>query len=364
MKAQDAYRLRLRPLLCSTVVAFVVPLLPMAPASAQGCGGPQDCALYRDQLQYLSSFENLPNTAAGQALLTSNLSTIIDIYQNATYAQRNQSIVNATTGPSSQITTNIWSMISNLALTPFPGPVTPVGALAINASSFQNGSAGAAFVPLAAGVASTANIATAMATNSTISNAIAPLLTTALNAPQIGTLKDAFSAYNRFYNLATASPAATYPYPNTGGATPTFPATADLRPYQISTTIFNAPWTTLPPIQQLWPLAGALQWTTGGSAPNTEWGQNENVPAFPSGHSTMGNTAALLNAILVPQAYQSAMVSALEFGLSRNVLGVHYPLDIIGGRILAYYSLTQMLSGNPLYAGVGSTTFAASVSNA
>ncbi len=93
-----------------------------------------------------------------------------------------------------------------------------------------------------------------------------------------------------------------------------------------------------------------------------QWAGNQTSGAFPSGHSTYGNTTALLHAIMFPQAYQSLMVSGQQFGLSRNILGVHHALDIIGGRMLAYYTMTQLLSGNytltdvPSFAGVPAYT--------
>jgi autotransporter-associated beta strand protein len=43
------------------------------------------------------------------------------------------------------------------------------------------------------------------------------------------------------------------------------------------------------------------------------------------------------------------MWSAQQFGLSRNIIGVHYPTDIIGGRIAAYYTMAQVLANNPLF---------------
>jgi autotransporter-associated beta strand protein len=367
MKGPDVHRFNRRQLLCTTALAFSLPLLAAGPASAQvNCSvSGVNCTLARDQYPILQSFANLPSTAAGQALLNNTLSTVINIYQNATTAQRNQASVNANT-ETSQLQYHMWGMISGLPLTTSsPAGPDQLTALAINASSFQNGSAGTTFVPLGAGVASSASLASTMANGlpTAVNNNILSLLSTALSAPQIEAMKVSFGSYNAWYNLGQATPFATYPYPSQPGTTPTFPASQDLRPYQISAAIANTPWSALPASQQPWSFAQVTQWNAGPSAPSTEWGQNENSPSFPSGHSTMGNTTALLNAILMPQAYQSQMVSALQFGLSRNVLGVHYPLDIIGGRILAYYSLTQLLSGNPLYANLpGAATFATNVS--
>ncbi|MCU0208938.1 hypothetical protein N8H20_21000, partial [Mycobacterium tuberculosis] len=81
----------------------------------------------------------------------------------------------------------------------------------------------------------------------------------------------------------------------------TFPASQDLRPYQLTSAIANAPWSSLPASQQPWAFAQAAQWTAGSGWQDSNWGTNENSPAFPSGHSTMGNTTALLYAMMVPQ---------------------------------------------------------------
>ncbi len=59
-------------------------------------------------------------------------------------------------------------------------------------------------------------------------------------------------------------------------------------------------------------------------------------PSFPSGHTTYAYTDGILLAMLVPQQYQSMLARAADYANSRIVLGVHYPLDIIGGRALAH----------------------------
>ncbi|MCJ2139297.1 phosphatase PAP2 family protein [Methylobacterium sp. E-066] len=71
-------------------------------------------------------------------------------------------------------------------------------------------------------------------------------------------------------------------------------------------------------------------------------------PSFPSGHTTYAYTSGYLLAMLVPQQYQSALLRASEYGENRIVLGVHYPLDIIGSRALAAYDLAQAFT-NPAY---------------
>lgn len=73
--------------------------------------------------------------------------------------------------------------------------------------------------------------------------------------------------------------------------------------------------------------------------------------SFPSGHTTFGYTTSLLMAMLVPEAYTRQLTRASEYGNSRIVLGAHYPLDIIAGRALASYDVSQMLNNNSKYLG-------------
>lgn len=78
-------------------------------------------------------------------------------------------------------------------------------------------------------------------------------------------------------------------------------------------------------------------------------------PSFPSGHTTYAYTDGILLAMLVPQQYQSMLARAADYANSRIVLGVHYPLDIIGGRALATYDLAQAFT-NPAYINNAATT--------
>lgn len=55
--------------------------------------------------------------------------------------------------------------------------------------------------------------------------------------------------------------------------------------------------------------------------------------SFPSGHTTTAYEAGVTLATLLPQLAPEILARASEQGNDRIVLGVHYPLDIIGGRI-------------------------------
>jgi membrane-associated phospholipid phosphatase len=55
--------------------------------------------------------------------------------------------------------------------------------------------------------------------------------------------------------------------------------------------------------------------------------------SFPSGHTTTAYEAGITLATLVPELAPEILARASENGNDRIVLGVHYPLDIVGGRI-------------------------------
>ncbi len=64
------------------------------------------------------------------------------------------------------------------------------------------------------------------------------------------------------------------------------------------------------------------------SKPETDGG-------FPSGHTNASYLAAIALAYAVPERYQELMTRASEMGDDRIVAGMHSPLDVMGGRVLA-----------------------------
>ncbi|ACT13261.1 phosphoesterase PA-phosphatase related [Pectobacterium carotovorum subsp. carotovorum PC1] len=70
--------------------------------------------------------------------------------------------------------------------------------------------------------------------------------------------------------------------------------------------------------------------------------------AFPSGHTNTGYTDALLLAEMIPERFVPLIDRGARYGYSRIVLGVHYPLDVIGSRMLAERNVAHYLN-DPQY---------------
>lgn len=66
--------------------------------------------------------------------------------------------------------------------------------------------------------------------------------------------------------------------------------------------------------------------------------------AFPSGHTTTAYQAGITLATLLPELAPQILARASEAGNNRVVLGVHYPLDIIGGRMNGEIALASRWS--------------------
>ena len=71
--------------------------------------------------------------------------------------------------------------------------------------------------------------------------------------------------------------------------------------------------------------------------------------SFPSGHTATSFAAALVLARAVPQRAWLFYVLAAAIGFSRIYVGVHYPLDVLGGALLGLLAATALLrlAGGP-----------------
>jgi hypothetical protein len=68
---------------------------------------------------------------------------------------------------------------------------------------------------------------------------------------------------------------------------------------------------------------------------NGSYGGLTTSGSFPSGHTYGGYTAGTLLATLLPELSSGILARTSEYGDNRIVLGFHYPLDVIGGRMVA-----------------------------
>lgn len=63
--------------------------------------------------------------------------------------------------------------------------------------------------------------------------------------------------------------------------------------------------------------------------------------SFPSGHTATAYQAAITLAMLLPELAPEILARASEAGNNRMVVGVHYSLDIIGGRIVGQQAMAE-----------------------
>lgn len=58
------------------------------------------------------------------------------------------------------------------------------------------------------------------------------------------------------------------------------------------------------------------------------------TPAYPSGHTNKAAWTASLMSVMLPEVAPQIQARSSEAGQSRLVMGVHYPLDVMGGRMM------------------------------
>jgi membrane-associated phospholipid phosphatase len=66
--------------------------------------------------------------------------------------------------------------------------------------------------------------------------------------------------------------------------------------------------------------------------------------AFPSGHAATSFACATVLAVLVPRAAPAFYLLALAIGYSRVYVGVHWPLDVVGGAVLGAATALLLLA--------------------
>ena len=69
-------------------------------------------------------------------------------------------------------------------------------------------------------------------------------------------------------------------------------------------------------------------------------------PSFPSGHATTSFAAATVLSFALPRLAPLWIILACGIAFSRVYVGVHYPLDIVGGAILGIAIALLMLAAS------------------
>ena len=246
-----------------------------------------------DQETLLKPFNDLLSTQAGKDLLTANLQKEVDIYLNSTQADK---IASGTILITSAVPANVL-------MRAFPGN-----------PNYGYDSQGIPTAPK-------------------LPPSIAATVVDVLANVQIIAIKPYFGVAQDTYGIQ-------YGY---------LPGQSDSLgnppPYQVSAQILGNPFTP----QNSSTLAWQNQQTPGAYGINWVLGDSK-IGDFPSAHTVLSTVNAIPYAILAPGYYQQLAYSVVNFTYDLNVFAVHYPTDIIGGRILTTYVIAKMLADDPLYA--------------
>lgn len=261
------------------------------PASAENCTG-RCAAQTADQEALLAIFNALLGSDQGHTLLDANLAKENNIYMNSTQADK---IASGTI-------LILPAVPANVLLRAFPG----------NPNYYYN--------------------AQGMPTAPALPTSIEVMAAAIISNEQIVPMKYGFGAvnvYGRYYGFLPGQS-------DSAGNPP---------PYQVSEQILSNPFTVANSSLLAWqnqqtPGAYNVNWVLGDSG----------VGDFPSAHTILATSNAIPFAILAPGYYQQLALSVANFSYDLNVFAVHYPLDVIGGRILSTYVIAKMLAGDPLYA--------------
>ena len=270
-----------------SVTAIATASLLASPVLAQS-------AANREAAQLLSPFTTLNATAAGRTALAQNLDAAVAVNNGANAARRQRAIDdNNQYGDGRQFTSGLGSTLDSAYQAAVAAHDSRITTLSTLIGRFTGVSGG-----------DSAFLKTFYANGTT--NGTTPA--TGITLPPGGQ----FNTYDTAYGVTT-----TQPGQNIYG---------DSRPFQVAPSRIDNFAPTI----------------TAGLANNS---------AFPSGHTTFGTTIALLEAIAVPENFSQEIARAEDYGYSRVVLGAHYPLDVIGGRILALHDVANLLNNNPTYTG-------------
>jgi undecaprenyl-diphosphatase len=68
-------------------------------------------------------------------------------------------------------------------------------------------------------------------------------------------------------------------------------------------------------------------------------------PGYPSAHTTVAFAMAVVVACCFPRVRWAALAVALVIGLARVYMGVHLPLDVVGGAALGLLVAAPFVAG-------------------